>query len=133
MSSLSFRSSRVVYYGPHPCENCGTTICRAGGDFGGSSFTYPNTPIYPNTEWHAHFCNPQDVQDQRGKESKEEVLLDFPKAVPIKRGDYFLISSDGGLHIISCNQNYYDTVWAAWNGAKYRKENGYPTWMLEEK
>jgi hypothetical protein len=60
--SLTFRSSRIIYYGPHACDNCGRTVCRMGHEFGGNRFDYPNGPIYPNTEWHPHVCNPKDVQ-----------------------------------------------------------------------
>lgn len=56
---LSFRSARIIYYGPHACSNCGVTICKMGHDFGGNAFTYPDGPIYPNTEWHPHVCDPK--------------------------------------------------------------------------
>lgn len=128
MSALSFRNSRVVYYGPHPCENCGETICRAGNDYGASSFTYPSGPIYPNTEWQPHFCNPQDVRDQRGREAREEVLAKFPHAVPLKMRSGFVISESGGGLTISPNQTFFDTVLAAWAGAKDRIDRGLPTW-----
>jgi hypothetical protein len=59
MNHLTFRSSRIIYYGPHACENCGVLICRMGREFGGNAFTYPDGPIYPNTEWHAHVCDPE--------------------------------------------------------------------------
>lgn len=55
--TLSFRSTRIVYYGPHPCEICSAIICKAADTQGGSAFNYPEGPVYPNTEWHAHFCN----------------------------------------------------------------------------
>lgn len=58
---LTFRNSKIVYYGPHACDNCGRMICKMGYEFGGSSFNYPNGPIYPNTEWHPHVCDPRDV------------------------------------------------------------------------
>lgn len=56
---ITFRSSRIVYYGPHPCSNCGTDIAKMGNEWGGTSFTYPEGPIYPNTEWHPHVCDPE--------------------------------------------------------------------------
>jgi hypothetical protein len=59
---LTFRSSKIVYYGPHPCENCGVMITRMGREFGGNAFTYPAGPIYPNTEWHPHVCDPRAVR-----------------------------------------------------------------------
>lgn len=58
---LNFRSARIIYYGPHPCENCGAMIAKMGREFGGNSFNYPEGPIYPNTEWHPHVCDPKDV------------------------------------------------------------------------
>jgi len=131
MSSLSFRNSKVVYYGPHPCDNCGETICRAGNEYGSSSFTYPTYPIYPNTEWNPHLCNPHDVRDQRGREAREEVLRIFPDACPLKIRDMFVLSRDGGRLIISPNQTFFDTVLAAWLGAKDRAERNLPTWELD--
>lgn len=58
---LTFRSSRIIYYGPHACANCGATICKMGHEWGGNAFTYPEGPIYPNTEWHPHVCDPKMV------------------------------------------------------------------------
>ncbi len=59
---LTFRSSRIIYYGPHACQNCGVLICKMGHEFGGNAFTYPDGPIYPNTEWHPHVCDPKLAQ-----------------------------------------------------------------------
>lgn len=59
---ITFRNSKIIYYGPHACENCLATICRMGREWGGNSFDYPAGPIYPNTEWHAHICDPAYVQ-----------------------------------------------------------------------
>jgi hypothetical protein len=61
MNHLTFRSSRIIYYGPHQCENCRVLICKMGREFGGNAFTYPDGPIYPNTEWHPHVCDPKVV------------------------------------------------------------------------
>jgi hypothetical protein len=58
---LTFRNSRIIYYGPHECGNCGVLICKMGYEFGGNAFTYPSGPIYPNTEWHPHVCDPRMV------------------------------------------------------------------------
>ena len=60
---LTFRSSRIIYYGPHKCANCGVLICKMGHQFGGNAFTYPDGPIYPNTEWHPHVCDPRRVAE----------------------------------------------------------------------
>lgn len=59
---LTFRSSKIIYYGPHACANCGILICKMGYDFGGNAFTYPEGPIYPNTEWNPHVCDPKNVR-----------------------------------------------------------------------
>jgi len=64
MQHLTFRSSRITYYGPHLCENCGVLICKMAHEFGGNAFTYPDVPIYPNTEWHPHVCDPRLVAQQ---------------------------------------------------------------------
>lgn len=61
MQKLTFRSTKIVYYGPHQCENCGVKIAKMGIEFGGNTFTYPEGPIYPNTEWHPHVCDPKDA------------------------------------------------------------------------
>ena|ERR1700761_4123640 len=59
---LTFRNSKIIYYGPHECANCGMMICKMGHEFGGTAFTYPDDgPIYPNTEWHPHVCDPELV------------------------------------------------------------------------
>lgn len=70
--AMTFRSSRIIYYGPHQCSNCGVMICKMGIEFGGNAFTYPQEPIYPNTEWHPHVCDP-----------KASKLLRQPNAPPI--------------------------------------------------
>lgn len=45
-----------IFYGPHPCKECGATIAKASHQQGGESFDYPEGPIYPNTEWKRHAC-----------------------------------------------------------------------------
>lgn len=59
MSLISFRNSKIVYYGPFPCPNCDVLITRMGAEWGGNAFTYPRQDdfIYPNTEWHPHVCD----------------------------------------------------------------------------
>ena len=61
---LTFRNSKIIYYGPHECGTCGAMICKMGTEFGGNAFTYPEGPIYPNTEWHPHVCDPGRVAAQ---------------------------------------------------------------------
>jgi hypothetical protein len=36
-----------------------------GFEFGGNAFTYPEGPIYPNTEWHPHVCDPKLVSKHK--------------------------------------------------------------------
>jgi hypothetical protein len=38
-----------------------------GEEFGHNSFTYPEGPIYPNTEWFPHVCDPKLVQIKERK------------------------------------------------------------------
>lgn len=72
--AITFRSSRIVYYGPHSCENCGATIAKMGQEWGGTAFTYPEGPIYPNTEWHPHVCDPATVK-RKASPAKENPPL----------------------------------------------------------
>lgn len=68
MAPLTFRNSRIVYYGPHECSNCGILIAKMGDEWGGTAFTYPSGPVYPNTEWHPHVCDPFEVKKRKGIE-----------------------------------------------------------------
>ena len=65
MANLTFRNSKIVYYGPHSCDNCGIAIAKMGFEWGGTSFTYPEGPIYPNSEWHPHVCDPRNVSARK--------------------------------------------------------------------
>ena len=99
---LTFRSQELVYYGPFQCEYCGVTICRMAKDQGGNSFTYPDGPIYPNTIWESHICNPAAVLAMRVKRAKEVVQARFPKAVPYEykdRDHWAILQGPGGLAI----------------------------------
>jgi hypothetical protein len=81
---LTFRNSKIVYYGPHPCEGCGAMIVKMGVEWGGTAFNAPDTYAYPNTEWHPHVCDPVDVgklrtdADKRGLEASYATLLQAP-------------------------------------------------------
>lgn len=59
MANITFRNSKIVYYGPHSCGQCGVLVCKMGLEWGGAAFTYPEGSIYPNTEWHVHVCDPK--------------------------------------------------------------------------
>ena len=81
---MTFRSSRIIYYGPRACQNCGVLICKMGQAFGGNAFTYPDGPIYPNTEWHPHVCDlrraamlPSKAQDSAQPPDSPPTLLEF--------------------------------------------------------
>jgi hypothetical protein len=62
---LTFRNSKIVYYGPHPCDNCSAMIVKMGAEWGGTAFNAPDGFVYPNTEWHPHVCDPADVVKQK--------------------------------------------------------------------
>lgn len=54
--------STLVYYGPHECGRCGRLIVKAAFEQGGAEFDYPrHDPIYPNTRWTPHACDPADI------------------------------------------------------------------------
>jgi hypothetical protein len=50
--------AHVTFYGPHECDDCEKTICKAANEQGGVKFDYPvDEPIYPNTPWNLHNCD----------------------------------------------------------------------------
>jgi hypothetical protein len=61
MEPISYSDPRVIYYGPQRCRNCGVPVVRAGTEFGGNTFALPDGPIYPNTKWEPHVCDPTKV------------------------------------------------------------------------
>lgn len=71
---LTFRSSKIIYYGPHECSNCGVMVVKMGAEFGGNMFDQPDTPIYPNTEWHVHVCDPKKVERMIKKERPRTIF-----------------------------------------------------------
>lgn len=78
--NLTFRSSEIAYYGPYNCPYCDVLICCMAKDQGGNSFTYPEGPIYPNTIWNSHICNPEAVFATRVTKAKTFVLKKYPNA-----------------------------------------------------
>ena len=54
-----------IFYGPHPCSDCGKMICKASHTQGGEAFDYPDDPIYPNTEWKRHNCAAKEIPVSR--------------------------------------------------------------------
>lgn len=75
---LTFRSSKIIYYGPHSCENCGEMVVKMGYEFGGNTFNQPDGPIYPNTEWYPHVCNPEKSK----RPSSQSTISVYP-SVPL--------------------------------------------------
>jgi hypothetical protein len=47
-----------IFYGPHACSDCKKLIVKASREEGGAAFDQPDGPIYPNTEWQRHNCQP---------------------------------------------------------------------------
>lgn len=140
MSPVSWRSAKLVYYGPFKCENCGIMICRIGREWGGNSFTYPKEPIFPNTEWHPHVCDPDLVRQVLGSTAEATVRESFSKANPFKVGQlgYVILGEEipqnvaGGKYlVISPNQTFCDTVPAAWSAALERQQNSWPSWHID--
>lgn len=62
-------SSKAIFYGPFSCERCAETICRMGREFGDEVYTYPQGPIYPNTEWVPHVCEQRGIERVNGLRS----------------------------------------------------------------
>lgn len=60
----------TIFYGPFACDKCAARICRTARASGGEEFTYPDGPIYPNTEWAPHVCLQGDVEKVNGLLSK---------------------------------------------------------------
>jgi hypothetical protein len=63
MVFLGRKWDKRTWYGPHPCIRCGKTICRTAQTDGGTEFDYPIGPIYPNTVWGFHKCQPRQTTD----------------------------------------------------------------------
>ena len=140
MSPTSWRSSRVTYYGPQNCENCGVQIVKMGREWGGNSFTYPKEPIYPNTEWAPHVCDPDFVKKRESLVAANRVAADYPNAHAhmvgkmgfVILGEEIPPNTAGGQYlVVSANQTFYDTMEAAWAGALERQTNGWPSWHID--
>lgn len=120
-NGLTFRSSKIVYYGPHLCNQCGSLICKMAQGYGGNAFTYPSGPIYPNTEWHVHVCNPKEIIKQKAFYAEARVKEVHPTAHSVESENLgWEITSDieaGTFHLSGVN-TYYGSAEAAWIGAK---------------
>ncbi len=136
---VTFRNSKITYYGPHPCSNCGVLVAKMGDEWGGTAFTYPSGPVYPNTEWHPHVCDPFDARAKRGKAAREIVRRKWTEAHPIRikeLGWVILGYADDRVDedswnypvAISHNCTFCETEWTAWSDALEREVKGHPTW-----
>lgn len=49
--------TEIVWYGPHPCDECGQMIVQAGRQWGKQKLTAPpSAMVYPNHVWKWHNC-----------------------------------------------------------------------------
>jgi hypothetical protein len=96
MSQLTFRSSRIIYYGPHACENCGAMVCKMSIEFGGNAFNYPSEPIYPNTEWHAHVCDPKATVEWKSRPGYHGTVEPPSHPAPSSAGIYQDVTDSSG-------------------------------------
>ena len=139
MAAMTFRNSRIIYYGPHPCSNCGVNITKMSDEFGGTAFTYPQGPVYPNTEWAPHVCDPQEIYEKEANKCRQEVLLEYPDAIPYKVAKLGWVILGGpppeGICdvavAVSLNQSYCDYPSTAWRSAFERNQKDYPTWKVK--
>ncbi|HEY1808855.1 MAG TPA: hypothetical protein VGG42_09850 [Acidobacteriaceae bacterium] len=138
MAPITFRNSKIVYYGPHSCENCGVTIAKMGREWGGTAFTYPEGPIYPNTEWHPHVCDPTASKVLAANRAAERIIVDWPNAVAHQVGKlgYVVLGRplepghQHGLVISGCS-TFFDTDDAAWVGALRVLNEHMPYWEMD--
>src|ERR1035437_8978422 len=122
---MTFWNSKIIYYGPFNCELCGTPICRMGQEFGHNAFSYPDGPIYPNTEWHVHVCDPRSVLRERAHRAELKVLEKHPTAQAVfsKEQGWMIVANDSTLNLACAwpNQSsvsYCQDSASAWMAAK---------------
>jgi hypothetical protein len=140
MALITFRNSKIVYYGPHTCENCGELIVKMGTEWGGTAFNNPVGPIYPNTEWYPHVCDPKLVLARKSFSASSRVTEDFPLANAVMLGHVGFVvlgerlrsDVEGGSYlVISANSTFAATEDGAWLSALERLQNGWPTWHID--
>ena len=138
MAPLTFRNSKIVYYGPHTCENCGALIVKMGHEWGGTAFTNPEGPIYPNTEWHPHVCDPALVRKRKGLAAASVVTEHFPHAhaILLNRMGFIILGEPCSPHsqhalVVSMCSTFCDTEDSAWESALERMEKSNPTWHID--
>lgn len=129
--SMTFRSSRITYYGPHPCPNCGAQVVKMAEEFGGNAFNQPDGPIYPNTEWFPHVCDPRDRMRVAGEAAYNEVKNQEPTAEVVMVGQLgFAVrrASVDGLFYLTAPFTYFKEKWEAWMDAADRLRKGMAQW-----
>ena len=139
-NQITFRNSKIAYYGPHTCENCGVLIVKMGTEWGGTAFTNPEGPIYPNTEWHPHVCDPRLAYQRKSLLATPRITTDFPLANAVKVGNcgYVILGEalrpdvQGGSYlVISASHTFATTAAGAWLSALERLQTGWPTWHID--
>lgn len=120
MANISFRNSKIVYYGPHECNHCGVLVCRMGIEWGHNAFTYPEGPVYPNTEWYVHVCDPKNVHSKRAWYAKKRVKETYPNAVAIKSSQqgWMILDGDSNVNKACGAHTFIDSEDQAWIDAK---------------
>jgi hypothetical protein len=103
---LTFRNSKIVYYGPHGCENCGAVIVKMGIEFGGTAFNAPAGYPYPNAEWHPHVCDPAAVAKLRTDAEKAGLE---PSYAPSARPSWAGTDLDGAARPYTDNASWAST------------------------
>jgi hypothetical protein len=101
-----------------------------GTEFGGNAFTAPTPPIYPNTEWHIHVCDPALAEmhpkaaNPKASLAKSKVEASFPGAIAYQFEPGWVIV-DNSPSANSCNSGYgrpltdeyFDSIEQAWEAA----------------
>lgn len=62
-------NEKDIFYGPHACDKCGILICKRALNQGAEAFTYPEVPVYPNSDWIPHICQQRDIERVNGLRS----------------------------------------------------------------
>jgi hypothetical protein len=116
-------------------------IVKMGNEWGGTAFTNPDGPIYPNTEWHPHVCDPRLVRERKALHAGARIMQDFPQAHAMKIGNlgFVIIGEDvsansagcGSYLVISAHQTFSSDMEGAWTSALERSEKGWPSWHID--
>ncbi len=137
MHPISFRAAKITYYGPQPCTNCGVNVVKMAERWGGTAFTYPAGPIYPNTEWPPHVCDQVFVRKMEHEKAINEVRSQWKEANSLRvepHGFVILMNEDHGgvvATVLSPNGAFYDDEGDAWVAAKYRARKELPMWQID--